>query len=180
MKDRWKRAYELDPESTPETPRVELKATQKAWLVRAWTHYFGFLPNAIPVYNERQGFFHTPVIKIQWHHIVPIGESTRLYSEGSEIYNDPRNLVPISELNHVGKGAWEDDEVIHEDVQELWKTYYQAKQEGRNPFKELSEQRRRMTDIGLIYHNPVYDEYLLDIADQVVSTYRIEVPEDVY
>ena len=180
MKERWKRAFELDPESTTETRRVEISPKRKAWISRAWIHSFGFLPNAIPVYNERKGFFHTPGFKIQYHHVIPIGESTRLYGEGDEMYNDPRNIVPICEVNHVGKGAWIDDFIIHQDVHELWKIYREVKAAGGNPFKELSLERRRMTDAGLIYHNAEYDEYLLDLADRVVSSYQRDHPEDRY
>jgi len=176
MKEKWKRAFEIDPESTPETKRVEITAKRKAWLVRAWIHYFGFLPNAIPVYNERQGFFHTPGIKIQYHHVVPIGESTRIYGEDHEIYNDPRNLVPVSALNHIGDGAGEEDTVLHPDTQEAKKNY----RTNKNSYQDMGTERRKMTDAGLIYHNPEYDEYLLDLADQVVSTYQRDFPQDKY
>lgn len=180
MKEKWKRAFEIDPETTTESHRVEVTAKRKAWLVRAWTYFFGYVPNAIPAYNEKKGFFHTPAVKAQFHHVVPIGESTRLYGEGDEIYNDPRNIVPVSEFSHVGKGSTDEDFIIHQDVHELWKTYHKIKESGGNPFKELSIERRKMTDAGLIYHNNDYDEYLLDLADMVVSKYKQDFPNDEY
>lgn len=176
MREKWKRAFELDPESTPEGKRVELTARQKAWLVRAWSHFFGYIPNAIPAYNEKRGFFHTPAIHVNWHHLQTQGESTRIYGEDHHVYNDPRNLVPVSALNHVGDGADEEDMVLHPDTMQAKKNYGR----NRNSYADMGIQRRKMTDAGLIYHNPDYDTYLRDVADQVVSKYETEHPEDRY
>ena len=176
MKETWKRAFEIDPETTTESHRVEISSHRKAWLSRAWIHYFGFLPNAIPVYNEKKGFFHTPTIKVNWHHIQTQGESVRIYGEDHEVYNDPRNLVPVSALNHVGDGADDEDFVIHEDTRQAKKNY----RTNRNAYQDMGTERRRMTDAGLIYHNPEYDTYLRELADQVVSTYIRDFPEDMY
>ena len=176
MKEKWKRAFEIDPESTLESKRVEITARRKSWLVRAWTYFFGFLPNAIPAYNEKKGFFNTPAIHVNWHHITTIGESTRIYGEDHEVYNDPRNLVPVSALNHIGDGADEDDTVLHPDTQEAKKNY----RTNKNSYTDMGAERRRMTDAGLIYHNPDYDTYLRDLADQVVSTYQRDFPQDKY
>jgi len=176
MKEKWKRAFELDPETTTESRRVEITARRKSWLIRAWSYFFGYVPNAIPAYNEKKGFFHAPAIHVNWHHITTIGESTRIHGEDHEVYNDPRNLVPVSALNHVGDGADENDTVLHPDTQIAKKSYGS----NRNSYADMGKERRKMTDAGLIYHNPEYDTYLRDVADQVVSKYQIEHPEDTY
>lgn len=176
MKEQWKRAFQIDPETTTESHRVEVTAKRKAWLVRAWTYFFGYVPNAIPAYNEKKGFFHTPAIKVNWHHIQTQGESVRIYGEDHEVYNDPRNLVPVSALNHVGDGADDEDFVIHEDTRQAKKNYGR----NRNAYADMGTERRKMTDAGLIYHNPDYDTYLRDTADQVVSTYQRDFPQDTY
>ena len=103
----WKWAFEPkeDVETPYEKPRVELTRGQKAWLGRAWGHTFGFIPNAIPIYNESEGFAHRPGVHIHWHHIVPIGEMTRMDGVNSHHYNNPRNIVPIESFNHNGQRA---------------------------------------------------------------------------
>lgn len=178
----WKRAFEIDPEATAtEKPRVEVTTRRKSWLARAWTYFFGYIPNAIPIYNEREGFAHRPGKNINWHHIETIGEATRIHGEDEHYYNNPRNLVPVDVVNHVGTGATEDDFVIHEDTQRakgLYGLFKQGKIE--NPYKTMGDERRKLTSAGLIYHNPDYDEYLRDLADQVVSTYQRDHPDDVY
>lgn len=181
MKERWKRSYELDPELPLEEDRVELTKHQKMYLDRAWVYSFGFLPNAIPVYNERQGFFHTPGIAVQFHHILPIQESLRIFGEGSYFYNDKRNIVPVSALNHIGQGADEFDWVVHNDMRGIG-IQYGAFREGRgdNPYKTMHLTRRQLTDAGLPYHEIDYDMYLLDLADRVISRYEIACPEDIY
>lgn len=176
MKEKWKRAFEIDPETTTESRRVEVSSHRKGWLIRAWTYFFGFVPNAIPAYNEKRGFFHVPAIHVNWHHIQTQGESVRIYGEDHTIYNDPRNLVPVSVLNHTGDDANEEDFVLHPDTQQAKKNY----KTNRNSYTEMGIERRRMTDAGLIYHNPDYDTYLRDLADQVVSKYQTEHPEDTY
>lgn len=176
MKETWKRAFEIDPETTTESHRVEISSHRKGWLSRAWSYFFGYVPNAIPAYNEKKGFFHTPAIKVQFHHITPIGESTRVYGEDNSYYNDPRNIVPVSELNHIGTGADEEDTVLHPDTQEARRSYGK----NHNAYADMGTERRKMTDAGLIYHNPDYDTYLRDTADQVVSTYQRDFPQDKY
>lgn len=174
---RWKRAYTEDVESQNDLPRVELTKSQKAWLSRAWTHYFGFIPNGIPIYNEQEGFAHRPGIHIHWHHIVPIGEATRIDGKDHNFYNNPRNLAPICEINHTVRHAQEEDFIIHTDTHDAMIGYHES---GRSSFEHMSEERKRKTELGMGYHNTDYDQYLLDLADIVVSRYEIDYPEDRY
>lgn len=179
MKEKWKRAYDIDPEAPTDSKRVEVSSHRKGWLIRAWSNFFGYVPNAIPAYNEKKGFFHTPAIHVNWHHITTQGESMRIYGETHEIYNDPRNLVPVSALNHVGDGADEDDFILHEDTQQAKKNY-RGSSNGDSSYSQMGVDRRIMTSAGLIYHNDDYDTYLRDVADQVVSKYELEQPDDTY
>lgn len=181
MREKWKRAFEIDPESTTESHRIEVTARRKSWLVRAWTYFFGFLPNAIPAYNEKKGFFHTPAIMVQFHHIVPIQESLRLFGEDNDFYNDKRNIAPISELNHIAVGADEFDFVIHSDMRGINKLYGEYR-EGKiaNPYQTMGINRKLLTDAGLPYHEVDYDMYLLDLADMVCSKYEVNYPDDRY
>lgn len=159
-----------------EEKRVDLKSIQKKWLVRAWTYYFGYLPNARPVYNENEGFAHRPAIEVNWHHIRPIGETQRLDSQGSWVYNQPRNFVPLDKVNHIGINRDEEDYVAHPDTQEALKNY----KVNSNSFQDMGRNRRHLTNIGLIYHNPDYDQYFIDLADRVVNKYITDFPCDIW
>ena len=171
---RWKRAFEENVERPYEHARVELTKQQKDWLARAWIHAFGYIPNAVPIYNEREGFAHRRVIKLHWHHITPIGEMTRLNGTNSTSYNNPRNIVPVESLNHTGFRALEDDFVIHEDTKQALREYW----ENKKAFVDMSEDRRELTDRGMVYHETDYDEYFLQLADEVSSKYELDCPHD--
>ena len=176
----WKRAYDpnFDPENPTTPPREDLTTQQKNWIVRAWIWMFGTLPNAVPVYNERRGFFHTPAVKSQIHHIKPIGEMTRL--DGNDGYNYPENLAPVSALNHVGTGANEDDFVIHEDTQQAQKNYgkFRRGEIKENPYAAMGREGKKKTDKGEIYHNSDYDRYLEEQARLVAEAYARNHPTD--
>ena len=178
----WKKAFDsnYDVENPPEVPRVDLTVKQKNWLVRAWTFFFGGVPNGIPVYNEREGFAHRPANQTHWHHIEPIGESTRLH--GDYNYNHPRNFAPVDARNHVGRGADDDDFVIHTDTKEatgLW-GLFKKKEIQENPYTTMDRNRREATTRGEKYHETDYDSYLTDTAREVVDKYTQENPEDVW
>lgn len=168
----WKRCFDADFQV--EKKRVDLKPRQKQWLTRAWTHYFDYLPNARPIYNEREGFAHRPGSETQWHHIQPIGETSRLDSQGSWAYNQPRNFVPLDKINHIGINKNDDDFVAHLDTQEALMNY----KGDKSAFYEMGQKRRELTNMGLIYHNPDYDTYFRDLADRVVTKYTADFPDD--
>lgn len=168
----WKRCFDVDFQI--EKKRVDLKPIQKKWLARAWIHYFGYLPNARPIYNECEGFAHRPSKETHWHHIQPIGETQRLDSQGSWIYNQPRNFVPLDKINHVGINRDEDDFVAHPDTQEALFAYTGDK----SAFFEMGKKRRELTSMGLIYHNADFDVYFRDLADRVVTKYTTDCPDD--
>lgn len=171
---RWKRAYTENVEAPYDHPRVELIKQQKDWLGRAWVFSFGYIPNAVPIYNEEEGFAHRRVIHLHWHHVVPIGEMTRLNGTNSTSYNNPRNIVPVESLNHTGFKALDDDFVIHEDTKQALREYW----ENKKAFADMSDDRRELTAAGMIYHASDYDVYFLQLADEVSSKYELNHPED--
>ena len=42
----------------------------------------------------------------------------------------------------------------------------------------MGNERRKLTAIGRPYHNTEYDEYFLQLADEVVSRYSLDYPDD--
>lgn len=181
----WKLVIEqnYDPMNPPEYRRDNLVEKQKKWLINAWENYFGYVPNAVPCYSEDKGFFHVPCIKINWHHIVPIGESIRLDGLGEARYNNPKNIVPVEELNHIGKHADADDFIIHEDTSDAYKNYvlYKNGLINEDPFSTMNKERVWYTNNGLMYHSDELDSYFTNLADVVVGNYlndkRIKWPE---
>lgn len=176
-----------DPDTYP--PRVDITEKQRKFLDRMWICYavgvLGFalplVPDAIPYYSEKNGFIYRPAIKRHYHHIVPVGESLRL--DGRDDYNRPENLVPVSARRHVGQGVHEgdedEDEVLHPDTMEAFRSYGKFKQAGGpNPMHEMHEYRRGQTERGLIYHNDMYDQHLISLAQEVCDYYRKENPND--
>lgn len=187
----WKHAYDKDYDAeNPEYPkREDLTPVQKALIVRAWCWFakkvWGWdgktVPDAIPRYNEKRGWFHVPAVDAQLHHINGVGESTRL--EGRTDYNRPENIAPVSARWHIGRGVRPgdemEDEVIHDDTMQALRDYGKFKREGgKSPISKMHESRGEKTKDGQIFHNPIHDEYLTDLSQQVWDTYTQDQPTD--
>ena len=101
--DNWTRAFEpgYDVEDPHERKRVDLSVKQKNWLTRAWmwasVAVLGMkeecIPNAVPQYNESQGWHYQPIRGRNWHHVKPVGNANRILEEP---YNKPDNIVPVN------------------------------------------------------------------------------------
>ena len=186
----WKYAFDPDHdvEHPVERPREDLSAAQKSWLKRAWENfsqaYLGFdhVPNAVPIYNEDEGFAQRPAIEPHWHHIQPVGVANRVTGED---YNHPRNIVPVEARNHVGKGIRTQEEldeefVLHEDTWRATRDYsrWANGEIKENPYATMGKERRIATKQGKIYHDDSYDDHLYDLAERVTTLYQAEHPED--
>jgi len=189
----WKKAFEpgFDPEDPFYPQRMDLSQKQKGWLVRAWTWAStGLLgmsvptvPDAIPRYSEKKGFHYVSAIKLNQHHIIPVGESLRL--DGQTEYNVPRNVAPVSVRLHTGDGVREGDDdeelVIHKDTMEARRNYgiwAKKGKKGLNPMQDMHLDRKHLTDKGQIYHDDSFDRHFQDLADRVTSGYVAAHPED--
>ena len=85
----------------------------------------------------------------------------------------------MSARNHTGKGATDEDFVIHEDTMNATRGYGKwAKEGGENPYKKMGRERREATDRGDIYHSSDYDEQLRREAERRTNKYIQEHPED--
>jgi len=182
----WKNAYQKDfTETPPPLAREDLSVPQKHWIKRAWlwasTALLGFkepaIPDAIPRYNEKGGWFHVPAVEPHLHHTKPVGYSNRVLGED---YAQPENIVPLSARLHVGKGVRDNDEdvdrVIHEDTRKAFGLF------RRNPkaFHQMSQEREEATRRGEAYHNTENDTYFEDLSRRVVDGYRRSHPDDEY
>lgn len=177
----YTRAFEpgFDVENPPELPRVDLTQSQKNWIKRAWEEFFGYVPNAVPSYSEKDGVTLQPAEEVHIHHINPVGSASR---RDSEPYNYPKNFVPVEASSHVGKGLKKDDErfVIHQDTREALENYgaFKAGNLDENPFKTMGEDRRDDTLHGRDYHDSRLDGFFRTLADMVVSAFTRSHPEE--
>lgn len=175
----WKHAFDphIDVEQTTENPRIDLSKRQKDWLKRAWIWVFGFIPNAVPTYSERGGIRHQEGQSTHWHHITPVGVANR---RDEEIYNYPKNLVPVDASNHVGREATPDQLIIHEDTKDALKEYGKFKRGEieEHPFAKMSRDRREATLHGRDYHDLRLDNHFRKLADEVVTKYIHANPDD--
>ena len=182
----WKRAYDADfDENNNGLGRDDLSVPQKNWIKRAWTWastaFLGFkqptIPDAVPRYNEKKGWFHVPAVEPQLHHITPVGFSNRVLGED---YAQPENIAPVSASLHVGKGIRDNDEdadrVIHEDTRQAFGRF----RKDPNAFKKMSEERKMATKLGKPYHNTENDDYLRDLSQQVTTGYQLTHSDDKY
>ena len=191
----WKKSFDpdFDPENPSYPPRVDLSTRQKNWIRRMWTWastaMLGMqeecLPEAIPRYSEEKGWHYVPAVDPNLHHEVAVGESQRI--DGTNNYNRPRNVAPLSARLHVGRGVRpgdeDEDEVVHQDTMEGLRWYgvwAKGGRHGKNPIQLTNDERKKKTDRGEIYHNPIHDEQLTDLTKEVVDTYTTLFPEDTW
>jgi len=169
-----------------ESPREDLSESQKNWVKRAWTWasvaIFGMdeecLPNAIPQYSERKGWFWRKSVNPHIHHLSPVGIQNRVMDEP---YNEPRNLAPVDEVNHVGKNAHEDTFVIHRDAMianQEYGIWAKGGKKGTSPYEQMGIDRRIATKHGDLYHDSRLDEHLRETTDRVVTEYARTHKED--
>ncbi len=159
---------------------MSLSGAQKKWLERAWVSEFGFVPEAVPRYNEQRGFFYVPAVKVHWHHIR--GVTISIYHDGEDPHR-PTNVVPLSARTHIGRGLgpWEeaDGEVIHERALEALRAYSHFKEAGgRNPFEVMGEESRWLAGLGITNHFDLWDRHFEELARRVVSNFAVKAPED--
>lgn len=171
-----------DEEQYPK--RVDIDTAQRKWLVRVWSwaavSLLGLkspiIPDLIPRYTPSGRLQFVQSINPNFHHIIPVGESIRLYNNLN--YNRPDNIIPIDASYHIGQGVHEgddiEDEVIHPDqMQFLWE-YGSWVQRGKgppNPMDALQQRRRELTKCGRPYHNQIYDFHFADMARKVTDEY---------
>jgi hypothetical protein len=186
----WKRAFDegYDVESPPTEYSTGLTKGQKNWLRRAWTDYFGYIPNAMPFYSEEKGFYLLPSNgTTQWHHVEPQGWTKRVLNNITP--DRPDNLVPIDAINHIGKGYKGEIEdtsfnyvpVKHVDTTWANRNWYRHTQ-GKigNTHRLVSIQRRELTFKGKPYWNTDFDEYMKELSEQVSWAYINKCPEDLW
>ena len=176
----WKKVYDKDFDQNGESKAVEhtgLTVAQKHWLVRAWSHVFGEIPNAMPEEEADKPEPQRARGKRNWHHIKPRGSSVRLAAENPD---RPENIVPLDEFNHIGRGLVgeqnEDSPIIHKDSAWAYQNYRSDDQVSS--YDRVNEARRSRTGRGREYHNKSYDGFFSWLASLVVSKYQQEAPED--
>ena len=169
----------IDVEQTRETPRIDLTYKQKSWIKRAWESFFGYVPNAVPSYSEREGIILQPAKEVHIHHITPVGVANR---RDNEDYNYPRNFVPVDASSHVGKGLKEEDDrfILHPDTQIALQGYGKWKKGelDENPFQTMGHDRRIATLHGYDYHDSRLDSFFRALADMVVSAFVHKEPDN--
>lgn len=184
---RYKEAFGgVDVESPAGLSRKDLSKEQRGWLTRAWKHaavsLLGMekpvIPDAIFRYNEERGVIYVPAIKPVWHHVVPFSEMARL--DGLAVVNNPRLIVPLSDVYHSGRGILPGEEeelyVVHPDeldAKREWAAHIRAGADAVSPFTYMVRERGRRLDRGEPIHDPAWDKHFAELAERVVWAYHL-------
>lgn len=121
-------------------------------------------------YSEEQGWFtFTPEgVKLNIHHIIPTRYAQEVLGWQPEQINDPRNLITLTQEEHIGRRSHEPgcvdptiDFVVHPDIIGAFEHYGG----DRQSFQSVFDQRDIMCQQGQIYWNTDHDVELTQTAE---------------
>ena len=163
----------IEHEKIPKEKKVGFTGRQREFIKQAYREVLGFDGCVFPVWDEDEGEYRycKSLVKINIHHIKPRGYCIKVLEINPNV---PTNGIPICVFHHIiGNQSLpmtrEFQEVLHLDSAYAQKNYKGSKRP--TTFDRVNDQRRRLSDAGCIYWWDRWDQYLAELAEDVMETY---------
>ena len=163
----------IEHEQIPKEKKVGFTSGQREFVKRAYQEVLGFAGCVFPVWEEGEGEYRycKSLVKINIHHIKPRGYCIKVLKINPNV---APNGIPICVFHHIiGNQSLpmtrEFQEVLHLDSAYAKKNY-----NGKirpTTFDRVNEQRRKLSDVGRKYWWDLWDQYLSELAEDVMGEY---------
>lgn len=168
------------PEKGPELNKEEAKKgytrRQKLWIKRAYEEVLGTSACVFPVWNDEE-YVYCGEGKVEIHHIKPRGWCIRVLNIDPNV---PHNGAPLCAQHHrLGQKdlplTRKDQDVIHLDS--AWANRRYSGSREQTSYEKVSEQRTRLCGDSVPYWYELWDQYLAELAEDVIDTYILRNPD---
>lgn len=166
-----------EQEQKVEVRKKGFTAAQRSWIKRAYEAVLGTATCVFPVWNGEE-YIYCGENKVEVHHIKPRGWCIRVLNIDPNV---PANAAPLCAQHHrIGQKnkplTRRDQEVVHLDT--AWANRHYSGTSHSTSYDRAFEQRFQLCDKGVPYWYELWDQYLSELAEDVIGEYILKNPLD--
>lgn len=150
---------------------------QRSWIKRAYEAVLGTSACVFPVWNGEE-YVYCGEKKVEIHHIKPRGWCIRVLNIDPNV---PQNGAPLCAEHHrLGQRdkplTRKEQDVIHLDA--AWANRNYSGTDHPTSYGRAFEQRFGLCSKGVPYWYELWDQYLAELAEDIIATYALRNPDD--
>ena len=166
-----------EQEQKVEVRKKGFTRAQRSWVKRAYEEVLGTTTCVFPVWNGEE-YVYCGENKVEIHHIKPRGWCIRILKIDP---NTPFNAAPLCAEHHrLGQKnkplTRRDQDVIHLDA--AWANRSYSGAGDSTSYDRAFKQRFQLCGEGVAYWYELWDQYLSELAEDVIGTYILKNPVD--